>query len=103
MGAIEPIHILIVLIVVFLLFGASRLPGLGRSLGQGIREFKKGIEEIHTPIKSEEQGLAGEAVPGGPAIEVLPAAPASEAQPAALLTAAPAAASAPTPDAAVHD
>jgi sec-independent protein translocase protein TatA len=38
MGAIEPIHILIVLIVVLLLFGAKRLPELGKSLGSGIRE-----------------------------------------------------------------
>lgn len=45
MGAVEPI--LIVLVVMFLLFGASRLPKLGRSLGSGIREFKMGLEEIH--------------------------------------------------------
>ena len=51
MGAIEPIHILIVLIVVFLLFGAKRLPELGKSLGSGIREFKKSAEELHPPVE----------------------------------------------------
>jgi TatA/E family protein of Tat protein translocase len=30
--------------VVLLLFGAARLPGLARSLGQSIREFKKGLK-----------------------------------------------------------
>ncbi len=41
-------EIVVILIVALLLFGASRLPELGRSLGKGIREFKKalrGIEE----------------------------------------------------------
>jgi sec-independent protein translocase protein TatA len=36
---------LIVILVLALLFGASRLPLLGRNFGQGIREFKKGIGE----------------------------------------------------------
>ena len=35
----------IVLAVVLLIFGASRLPLMGRNLGQGIKEFKKGIKE----------------------------------------------------------
>jgi sec-independent protein translocase protein TatA len=36
---------LIVILVLVILFGASRLPSLGRSLGQGIHEFKKGLTE----------------------------------------------------------
>ena len=36
---------LIVILVLAILFGASRLPLLGRNFGQGIREFKKGITE----------------------------------------------------------
>jgi TatA/E family protein of Tat protein translocase len=31
--------------VLAILFGASRLPSLGRDLGQGIREFRRGIAE----------------------------------------------------------
>jgi sec-independent protein translocase protein TatA len=34
-----------VIVAVLVLFGASRLPLLGRNLGQGIKEFKKGIKE----------------------------------------------------------
>lgn len=37
--------VLIVILVLAILFGASRLPSLGRNFGQGIREFKKGIAE----------------------------------------------------------
>jgi sec-independent protein translocase protein TatA len=33
------------LVIVILLFGASRLPKLARSMGQGITEFKKGLKE----------------------------------------------------------
>jgi sec-independent protein translocase protein TatA len=36
---------LIVILVLAILFGASRLPMLGRNFGQGIREFKKGIAQ----------------------------------------------------------
>lgn len=50
MGAIEPIHILIVLVVILLLFGAKRLPELGKSLGSGIREFKKSTQELRTSL-----------------------------------------------------
>jgi sec-independent protein translocase protein TatA len=35
-----------ILIVVLLLFGANRLPQLARSMGEGIKEFKKGVSEI---------------------------------------------------------
>lgn len=38
-------QILIVLLIVLLLFGPSRIPGLGKSLGQAIRGFKKGISD----------------------------------------------------------
>jgi len=38
-------ELLIILLVVLLLFGASRLPKLARSLGQASKEFKAGISE----------------------------------------------------------
>lgn len=42
-GLENPLHILLVLLVVLLVFGAKRLPELGRSLGSGMREFKDSI------------------------------------------------------------
>ena len=36
---------IIILLVVLLLFGATRLPGLARSLGASAKEFKKGLEQ----------------------------------------------------------
>lgn len=38
-----PLEIIVILVVVLLLFGAKRLPEIGRALGEGISEFKKSI------------------------------------------------------------
>ena len=38
-------ELLIILLVCLLLFGASRLPEIGKSLGEGIREFKKALKD----------------------------------------------------------
>ena len=38
-------ELLIILVVVLLLFGADKLPGLARSLGASAKEFRKGVEE----------------------------------------------------------
>jgi sec-independent protein translocase protein TatA len=43
-GFLSPTHIVLLLIVVLLLFGAKRLPEMGRSLGTGLRGFKHGLE-----------------------------------------------------------
>lgn len=39
-----PMELVIILAIALLLFGPSRLPGLGKSLGDAIRGFKKGID-----------------------------------------------------------
>ena len=38
-------ELLIIFAVVLLLFGATRLPQLGKAMGEGLRNFKKGIAE----------------------------------------------------------
>ena len=59
---ISPIQILIVLAIALLIFGPKRLPGMGRDLGRGIRDFKAGITgdddrpvatQVHTPAEHE--------------------------------------------------
>ena len=37
-------ELLIILLIVLVIFGASKLPQLGRGLGEGIRNFKKGLK-----------------------------------------------------------
>src|SRR3954447_9858 len=40
---IGPLELIIVLVIVLIIFGPKRLPGLGRSLGSGMREFKDSV------------------------------------------------------------
>ena len=40
-----PFEIVVILLVVVLLFGAKRLPEIGRALGDGIREFKRALKD----------------------------------------------------------
>jgi sec-independent protein translocase protein TatA len=54
-------HILMVLVIVLLLFGAKRIPEIAGSMGKGIREFKKsvqeGVNETATPPRVEPGAL----------------------------------------------
>ena len=50
MGELSPIHWLIVLAIILLLFGGRKIPELARGLGEGIRSFKDGMAGgSHTP------------------------------------------------------
>jgi len=42
-GPIGPTELLLILLLVVIIFGARRLPELGRSLGEGIKNFRKSI------------------------------------------------------------
>jgi sec-independent protein translocase protein TatA len=47
--ALQPWHLLVLAIVAFLLFGAKRLPELGKGLGEGLKGFKEGLKGINEP------------------------------------------------------
>ncbi len=49
MGLDNPIHIAFLLILLLLVFGAKRLPEMGRSLGDGMRGFKDAISGESSP------------------------------------------------------
>ncbi|MGQ9510596.1 MAG: Sec-independent protein translocase subunit TatA/TatB [Thermaceae bacterium] len=44
-------EILVILLIALLLFGPRKLPELGRSLGQSIREFRRGAQEIREELE----------------------------------------------------
>ena len=48
MGEFSPIHWLIVLAIIVLLFGGKKIPEVMRGLGEGIRNFKDGMNGPHT-------------------------------------------------------
>lgn len=48
-------ELIIVLVIALVLFGPSKLPSLGKSLGEAIRGFKKGVEELPPEEKGKEE------------------------------------------------
>ncbi len=62
-GIFSPMHILIILVIVAIFFGAKRLPELGKGLGAGIREFKSGLTDLHSDVTVEEPAPVAEPAP----------------------------------------
>lgn len=48
-GMTNPVHIALIALALLLVFGAKRLPDMGRSLGAGLREFKDSIGGPNEP------------------------------------------------------
>jgi sec-independent protein translocase protein TatA len=48
-------ELLVILLIALLIFGAAKLPQIGRALGKTINEFKKGMKEIESD-KEEDRG-----------------------------------------------
>jgi sec-independent protein translocase protein TatA len=48
MGLDNPLHIVFLVVILLLVFGAKRLPEIGRSLGGGMREFKDSVSGSHS-------------------------------------------------------
>ena len=46
---LQPWHLVVLGVVAFLLFGAKRLPELGKGLGEGLKGFKEGIRGVTEP------------------------------------------------------
>ena len=67
MGPFSFWEILIILGVLLLLFGAKRLPEMGRSLGRGMREFKDAVTGV-TDVKDEIQPPPAETRPAEPEV-----------------------------------
>ena len=71
LGFDNPIHIIFVLGLLLLVFGAKRLPEMGRSLGSGMRGFKEALSGESTEPAALTQPLSSssaEAVPAAAAV-----------------------------------
>ena len=66
-----PWELLIILLIVLLLFGAKRVPEVGRSLGTSLREFKEGVT---SPFKDDEEDAEQPALESGEAPSAVAAA-----------------------------
>jgi sec-independent protein translocase protein TatA len=82
MGLDNPLHIAFLLVILLLVFGAKRLPEIGRSLGGGLREFKQSISGEGPSGQSSEpqQTTLPPGTPQAPVQAPVQAAPPSTAQ-----------------------
>ncbi len=44
-GLFQPMHLILILLIVLIIFGPGKLPELGEGLGKSIREFKKAMKD----------------------------------------------------------
>jgi sec-independent protein translocase protein TatA len=74
MGLDNPIHIAFLLILLLLVFGAKRLPEMGRSLGSGMRGFKESLtgEGVQPTLTAEQQLAAATSANAQAATSVTP-------------------------------
>ena len=63
---LQPWHLIVLAVVAFLLFGAKRLPELGKGLGEGLKGFREGIRGITDPAPAPPQQQATNAPPPPP-------------------------------------
>jgi sec-independent protein translocase protein TatA len=54
-GNIGPMELFIILVIVLVLFGAKRVPEIGASLGKGIREFKRSVNDVDRQLREPER------------------------------------------------
>ncbi len=57
-GLFQPMHLLLILVIVLIIFGPGKLPEIGEGLGKSIRGFKKAMsekDEDKVEAKSEEK------------------------------------------------
>jgi sec-independent protein translocase protein TatA len=52
-GLFQPTHLLVILVVGLFLFGPKKLPELGKGLGEGIRGFKKAMNDVTEAAKED--------------------------------------------------
>jgi TatA/E family protein of Tat protein translocase len=83
----SPQDLLLILLIALLFFGGKKLPEIGSSLGQAMREFRRTTDEWDQPAPSERpQAVPGDAAPralGTPAPSSPPAAEAPKHEPEA--------------------
>ena len=89
-GILQPWHIVVIVLVALVIFGPKKLPELGRGVGSGIRDFRKGLSgDEDAPVQQVVEA------PATPVVTTTTAAPAEA--PVAAEAAAPAQAAEPAP------
>lgn len=67
-NGLQPTHIIVLVVVILLVFGFSRLPDIASSIGKAMKVFKKEVKELReddAPPASGETGTGGQGATGG--------------------------------------
>ena len=48
-GLLQPMHLILILVIVLIIFGPGKLPELGEGLGKSIKAFKKAMKDEQVP------------------------------------------------------
>ncbi len=54
-GLFQPLHLILILVIVLIIFGPGKLPELGEGLGKSIRAFKKAMKDEQAAPKIEQK------------------------------------------------
>lgn len=73
-GALQPGHLIVILVIVLLIFGPGKLPELGKAMGDGLRELKKATSGDQ---EKETSAAASTAAASAPTATVTPIASAT--------------------------
>ena len=63
MGMLKPWHIIVLVVVILLLFGARRLPDLAKSVGQSLKIFKSEVKDLRDDDKPAEPAVKDDDAP----------------------------------------
>lgn len=63
MGEFSPIHWLVVIVVIMIFFGPGKIPEIAKSLGQGVKEFKKAMKEASDTEETTKPATINKAEP----------------------------------------
>lgn len=80
LGILEPGHLLLILLAALLIFGPRKLPELGRSLGQTLREFRQHTSGLSSELSASLSEPAPQSLPAGQTVQVISAVPAPAAE-----------------------
>jgi sec-independent protein translocase protein TatA len=50
-GLLQPMHIMVILVIVLIIFGPGKLPELGSAIGKAIRGFKRSMEDMKEKVE----------------------------------------------------
>lgn len=65
LGGLGFSELMIILVIVLVLFGAKRVPEIGASIGKGIREFKRSVNDMDRSIREPEAPARSERLGAG--------------------------------------